>query len=162
MKRKRGRIKTSRIRRNFSYSVQEVCALLKVHKNTVREWLREGLPKIDTKRPLLIYGSHLKTFLETRQKSRKQKCALHELYCFRCRSPRRLMGMLADVQRRNEKTFMLTGFCEVCEAALHKVQSFKVLPKLSEIFDLSRQQVEGLVEPLTPSVECDFSKESKT
>jgi len=158
---KRRKYKTSRIRKHLSYSVPEICEDLGVHRNTVREWIRQGLPKLDTSRPLLIYGSNLKIFLEARQKSRKKKCAFNELYCFRCRSPRQLMGNLADVHKHTEKTVMLSGLCEACHNSLNKVQSRKILSKLSETFDIPKQQLERLGESSLPSLDCTFNKERK-
>jgi len=35
-----------------NYSVEEAATLLGVHRNTVREWIRRGLPRIDDGRPL--------------------------------------------------------------------------------------------------------------
>ena len=50
-----------KIHRN--YTVEDVANLLGVHKNTVREWIKQGLPKIDDKRPMLILGCDLFAFL---------------------------------------------------------------------------------------------------
>ena len=45
-----------------SYTVEEI-ARLNVHKNTIRGWIRGGLPTIDARRPTLITGSDLRRFL---------------------------------------------------------------------------------------------------
>ena len=39
-----------------SYSVDEVSRLFKIHKNTARNWLREGLTAIDDQRPAIVQG----------------------------------------------------------------------------------------------------------
>ena len=39
-----------------SYSVEEIARLFKVHKNTVRAWLRQGLEAIDGQRPTVARG----------------------------------------------------------------------------------------------------------
>ena len=71
-----------------SYTVEEVARRLNVHKNTVRGWIRGGLPTIDARRPTLITGSDLRRFLEAKNKKRKQPCALGQFYCVRCRAPK--------------------------------------------------------------------------
>ena len=43
-----------------SYSIDEIARLLGVHRNTVRHWIRNGLPVLDDRRPNLILGSELK------------------------------------------------------------------------------------------------------
>ena len=44
-----------------SYSVDDVSRLFKIHKNTVRNWLRQGLEPIDDQRPTLRSKFHLGT-----------------------------------------------------------------------------------------------------
>lgn len=160
MKSKRSKLRLSRIRKHASYSIQDVSELLGVHKNTVMQWLKNGLPKIDEQRPFLIHGQQLKNFLKARQQSRRSSCAPHEFYCFRCRSPQRAMGNLADVALRTEKTIILSGLCASCEAPLNKIQSLKAIPKIIQSLDIPRQQLERLSGALFPSLNCDFKEET--
>lgn len=155
------RLILSRIRRNCTYTVQDLCQLFGVHKNTVREWFRHGLPKTDSERPYLIHGNDLREFLAARRQSRRKRCALDEFYCFRCRHPRRAMGNLADLGFRSAKTVEITGLCESCGTSLHKLQSVKALPKLLQTFDIPTHQQEHIRECLKPSLYCDFEKETK-
>jgi hypothetical protein len=48
-------------------TVEEVASLSGTHKNTVREWVKAGLPTCDDKRPMLILGHDLATFLQARR-----------------------------------------------------------------------------------------------
>ena len=50
-----------------SYTVEEVASVLDVHRNSVRNWLRSGLDAIDQRRPTLILGSVLASFLKARR-----------------------------------------------------------------------------------------------
>lgn len=152
---------TNRIRRQFSYSVQEICDLLAVHKNTVREWLRQGLPKTDSQKPYLIYGNDLRLFLNQRQQSRRKKCGLDEFYCLRCRTQRRSFGNLADVKLRNSKTVMVSGICEVCDTPLNKVQSVKNLPNIFQTFDISKKQQADIYGLLNSSLDCNLRKDGQ-
>ena len=52
----------AKIHRN--YTVEEVARLFGVHRNTVREWIKRGLPTSDDKRPKLILGRDLIAFLQ--------------------------------------------------------------------------------------------------
>ena len=72
-----------------SYTVEEIAILFSIHKNTVRQWIKGGLVTIDDKRPMLILGHVLVDFLKARRTKNKQKCKPGELYCVRCRSPKK-------------------------------------------------------------------------
>jgi hypothetical protein len=67
-----------RIKLHRNYSVEEVATLFRIHKNTVRHWLKQGLQPIDDQRPTLIRGPELVRFITERRKRLKQKCRLEE------------------------------------------------------------------------------------
>ena len=68
-----------------SYNVEEIAALFKVHKNTVRSWIKkQGLKTNDDLRPVLILGRNLRVFLQTKKTKHKSKCLPYEMYCMRC------------------------------------------------------------------------------
>src|SRR5215470_11942879 len=96
------------------YSVEEVARLLQAHKNTVRGWIRAGLPTIDARRPILIAGRELRRFLEAKCKKRKQPCALGEFYCVGCRSPKAPAGAMADYIPVSNASGNLRGLCPDC------------------------------------------------
>src|ERR1035441_9471666 len=79
-----------------SYTVEEIAGLFRIHKNTVRAWVKAGLPTSDRKRPMLVLGADLAAFLQTRRVKHKQPCKAGEFYCFRCRSPKAPAGLMAD------------------------------------------------------------------
>jgi len=64
-----------------TYSVEEVARLFKLHKNTVRNWLKQGLTPIDDRRPILILGKELSRFLQERRHKAKQVCGPGRIYC---------------------------------------------------------------------------------
>ncbi|WP_440879258.1 helix-turn-helix domain-containing protein [Vibrio natriegens] len=71
-----------------SYTVEEAAEMLGVHKRTVRNWIKSGLPVIDERRPLLILGTDLKVFIRQQRKRNRRQCKTSEIYCLRCREPR--------------------------------------------------------------------------
>lgn len=105
---------------NRSYEVGEVAALLDIHKNTVRKWIKEGLALTDSRRPALILGATLRAFLQMKRTNNKRPCRPGELYCFRCRAPKKPAGNMADFQHETATVGNLTAICVDCETIMHK------------------------------------------
>lgn len=129
-----------RIKAGVSYDTAEVARLIGVHRNTVRQWLKGGLRVIDAHRPLLIHGRALKDFLAEKQEARRQTCAIDELFCFRCRAPRRPWGGLADVVLATDKIARATALCIVCETTMHRTLRCVDVPIFKERIEASNWQ----------------------
>jgi len=76
-----------RVKIHRSYTIDEIARATGVHKTTVRQWIKKGLPTIDGRRPALMLGSEVKRFHETLRGARKRPCAPGQMYCFKCREP---------------------------------------------------------------------------
>src|ERR1039458_10819553 len=83
-----------KIHRN--YTVGEIAHLFDTHKNTVRRWIKTGLPTCDEKRPILILGQDLASFIQARRARNKQTCRPGEIYCVRCRRPKSPWGDMGE------------------------------------------------------------------
>src|SRR5260221_14441531 len=79
-----------------NYSVEEIARLFGLHKNTVRNWLKQGLPIIDDRRPILIIGRELSVFLKERRQKTKQACGPGRIFCIACRAPKVPAGKMAE------------------------------------------------------------------
>lgn len=103
-----------------SYTVEEAATLLGAHRNTVRRWIKTGLPTLDQNRPILIRGQALSDFLKSRREKNKQICQPGEMYCLRCRVPRSPAGDMADYQPLTDTLGNLSGICPVCDAMIYR------------------------------------------
>jgi excisionase family DNA binding protein len=90
------KIDARRIKIHRNYTVTEAAQRIGVHKNTIQAWLGNGLPHIASPRPILILGHDLKRFLDDRRKSARKPCSTGELFCLKCRAPRRPAGQMLD------------------------------------------------------------------
>jgi Helix-turn-helix domain len=111
-----------KIHRN--YTVEEIAGRFSVHKNTVRNWIRAGLPTSDKKRPTLILGRDLQAFFARRRTANKRPCRVGEMYCLKCRAPRVPAGGMVEVATGSATTANLVAICERCETLMYRRVNF--------------------------------------
>ncbi len=143
---------------HHSYSVDEIARLYGVHKNTVRSWIKLGLPVIDRERPALVRGQELADFLDRRRKSKKYHCLPGEIFCVRCRLPKMPAGDMAELQVTSAKLGNLIGLCPTCEKLMYRRVSLARLHESKGHLDVSVPQAkEHISESCNPSLNCDFT-----
>ena len=159
MTRKRRTYNLRLVRREYSYTIQEIAALFGLHKNTLSQWLKAGLKPIDRSRPMLIHGSDLINFLLARQSARRTRCQPDEFFCFRCRTPRHPLGRKVDVQPRNAKLLNLVAICAECGTTIRKVGSAKKRAFFCQLFSAATLAPPHISETLTSSDNRDLTGE---
>lgn len=161
MARKKRTYNTRRIKRDYSYRLQEISECLEVHKNAVRNWLKEGLPKIDEQKPFMIHGSDLIAFLNKRQAGRKHKCKDNEFFCCKCRVPRKAKSGSINFIIRNETKLNIHGKCEACDTSVFRAGSVKKRAEYEQIFANEAQAKEHITDRKTPTVNCHLKEDEK-
>lgn len=147
----------AKIHRN--YTVEEVAAVFAVHKNTVRAWIKAGLPVCDDRRPALILGYELRTYLQNKRQVRKRKCRLFEVYCLRCRLPKRPAGDMVDYEPLSETNGRLTGLCPDCHGLINRYVSVTGMAQIREHLDVGiPKALEHINKCSNALVNSDFSK----
>lgn len=147
------------VKQHFSYTAGELAACLGVHKNTVRNWRREGLEPVDGTRPLLFPGVTVRAFLLKRIAKRKRPCQPGELYCLRCRKPREpALGTVEFIPMR-PGSGNLRAICACCEATMHRRVREADIAQLMP--DCTVQHPRGhpsLIGKDDPSLDCDLKR----
>ena len=110
-----------------SYTVGDLADRLGVHKNTVRNWQRNGLTSIDDGRPILFQGAAVREFLRAQNVSRKTPCGPGRFYCFRCREPRPPAGEMVDFLPVTERSGNLRAICGCCGTLMHRRASVNAI-----------------------------------
>jgi excisionase family DNA binding protein len=150
-----------KIHRN--YTVEEAATLLNVHRNTVREWIKQRLPTIDAKRPTLIHGRDLAEFLKARRQKNRHPCRLDEIYCVRCRIPVKPAGGMVDYKAATATLGNLIGMCPGCESLIYRRINITRLDELRAHFDISvPKESPRITESGAPSVNCALGQVNPT
>ncbi len=140
-----------------SYTVEEAARLFCAHKNTVRAWIKAGLPTCDTRRPTLILGRDLAAYLQARRVKNKRPCQQGEIYCVRCRAPKRPAGDIAEYQPLTASLGNLIGICPDCEAMIYRRASLAKLPEIQGNLNISFAEAKRrVIEIDSPTVNSDF------
>jgi len=145
----------AKIHRN--YTVDEVAAMFDVHRNTVREWVKRGLPTSDNRRPMLILGADLRAFLTARRMKNKRACQPGEMYCLRCRLPRPPAGNMADYEAGPGTLGNLIAICSTCDTLMYRRVSLAKLEQVRGALDITLPQaLSHIGESAEPSLNSDF------
>lgn len=157
-----------RLNRNLAkmhrnYTVEEIASLFGVHKNSVRAWIKAGLPVCDARRPVLILGMDLRNYLQGKRSERRRRCGVGELYCLRCRKPRWPAEDMVDYIPMTAATGRLNALCPVCTAVMNRYVGAKDLDEIRAKLDVrvpkSQQHISKSNLLLA---NCDFEWESQS
>lgn len=150
------RINPNAVKLHRAYSVGELATRLGVHKNTVRQWQRDGLQSIDGNRPTLFQGATVRAFLSKRNASRKRPCPPGTLYCFRCRMPRPPALGMVDYVVMTAASGNLRAICASCDTIMHRRARKAALASILPGCDVLIGEGSGrLKSSASPSLNCD-------
>jgi hypothetical protein len=144
-----------------SYTVEEIATLYDVHRNTVRQWIKVGLPVVDQRRPVLVLGSALAAFLRARRAANKRPCRVGEIYCVRCREPRVPIGGEVRYHPITATQGSLVGICPTCSAGLFRRVSLAKLGQFEGVLRITLPPAgEHIGKSAQPPVNSDFTQDA--
>lgn len=156
------RINPNLIKEHYSYTASELARRLGVHKNTIRNWERDGLPVIPG-RPALYHGGSIRAYLAAANARRRAPCPPGAFYCFRCRDRRKPALGMVDYVDRPRGAGNLTALCEACGATMNRRARRETLTAIMPRLDVQiRQAQPTLSGSPRPSLNCALKEKPKT
>lgn len=145
---------------HLTYDVAETARLCGVGRNTVRKWIKEGLPVCDDRRPLIVLGSDLRAYLQVKRTRNKCPCGPGRIYCVRCRGPKVPAGNMADYLPSTCTGGMLVAICPDCGSMIYRRASLSKLASVRGAMDIAVTQAHSRIgESNDPFVNSDFKQE---
>lgn len=126
-----------RVRSNRPYTIVTLAELLEVNPATIRRWIKlHGLDSAitDTRRPIILNGAKIKDWMKARQADKRQPCAPNEMYCVRCKAPRRIKAETFHIFQRKASKLAAKGECEACGLTLQRFGSVANRAALEAVF----------------------------
>jgi hypothetical protein len=125
--------------------------------NTVRRWIKDGLPTVDAARPTLVRGRDAIAFLQTRRKAAKHPSGPDRIYCFRCRIPQIPAGRMVDLEIVAPTRGRLIGICPTCSTLLYRWANPARISAVAPNLDVSIRQAEArIADCSSPKLNGDF------
>ena len=131
------RLSTRGIKKNRQYTYEDVAELLGVKIQTVRAWRDKGLDVLTSTTPHIIMGFALKEFIAKRAKDALQPLKDDEVFCFRCKAPRKPFGRMADYEPINDVRGRLITLCSQCEGRCVRLTSAADMLQLSTKIEIA-------------------------
>ncbi len=115
----------------WSYDFDDICELYKkykLHPQTIRQWIRNGLPTMKG-RPALIYGFELIKFLGKINKSNKCQTEFHQIFCMKCKQGKDPYKKQVHLEHKNGFV-KAKGRCVTCKSIMYKSYKLDDFQKL--------------------------------
>jgi hypothetical protein len=112
----------------LTYEIGEAATALGTSPATIRNWIKDGLLVMSSRKPYLILGAYIRDYIKAKSQAVKSPLAQDELYCFSCRGGRKPLGMVVESFPNTPKTTRFMGTCERCGAnAARMISNSKAL-----------------------------------
>jgi len=111
----------SKLKKHFVYSGEKVMDLFDVSRNTISNWIGQGLKPSDQHTPYVFRGAELRRFLEARHLKNHAVLRRGQFKCVRCKA--RVFPLSETISIIAERGLIawVRGACPECQAPLRKI-----------------------------------------
>jgi len=127
-----------------SYTVEKLCNVYqdkKLHAQTIRGWVNSGELEVISKKPIIIYGAIIKSFLEQRNKAHKKTLDFDQIKCVFCKQSSSPKNKEITIYQNKNGSWKAVGFCQVCDHEISKFYKRDDRQKLAETFIIKQPEL---------------------
>ncbi len=122
----------------LAYDINEAARALGVTPATIRNWIKNGLQVMSSRKPYLILGDAIRTYLREQRMNAKRPLGTEELFCLSCGDARKPSKMAVTTTRIGAQTSLLKGICAVCGSTCTRVISVRDASIFSTVFQIAK------------------------
>ena len=120
-----------RIKIHRCYTVEKAAGTVGMTRGTIRRWLKDGLPAIDGRKPILIRGVDMLDHLKAKA-APKHSCPPGQCFCVKCKAVKSPDGAMAEYVPITNTSGNLRAFCPTCGNLMHRRTSLAQLEKIRD------------------------------
>ncbi len=125
---------SSKARRHWYYTRQQLCALFDVSDTTITNWKRGGLSAIDNNRPDVFHGYEVFRFLSEARRGRMRDPKDGKLFCPSCCRYQPLAEGSIDLRPDELRLSHMSGRCTQCDTLIY---AYVPSSRISDIYRVS-------------------------
>ena len=120
----------------LTYTVDEAASSLGKTPATIRNWIKDGLPVMSTRKPCLMSGAAIREYLRAKYRNAKRPLGPDRLYCTVCREGRHPVDMAVKLAPMKPRTSLLKGICSRCGGTCTRMISTAKATDFARIFTI--------------------------
>ncbi len=122
----------------LAYEIGEAALALGKTPATIRNWIKDGLPVMSSRKPYLISGAAIREYLRFKYKAAKRPLDSEQLYCPACRTGQTPFAMAAILAPLTSGTSLLKGICNHCGGTCTRMISANHITDFAQTFDIKK------------------------
>ncbi len=123
----------------LTYDINEAAKALGKTPAIIRSWIKDGLPVMSSRKPYLISGEAIRSYLREKYKAAKRPLGPDDFFCPGCGGARQPVEMAATARPMQNKSVLLKGVCTRCGCTCTRMISKSRLDEFAQRFRLSNK-----------------------
>lgn len=123
----------------LTYTIPEASLALGKTPATIRNWIKDGLPVMSSRKPYLISGQAIREYLRAKYKASKRPLGPEDLFCPGCGDGRKPLDMAVTISPMTARTSLLKGNCSHCGGISTRMISKAKVADFARTFNIKEE-----------------------